>query len=55
MRVLPLGLKPGLKMINERPAFLAATIQALIGRKRVDLPLDIKQAVDPLDSFERHG
>lgn len=48
------GLKPSLQIVDERQAFLVATSQALIGRKPVDLPLDIEQAVDPFDGFERH-
>lgn len=47
-------MKPGLQIIDERQAFLAATFQALIGRQPVDLALDIEQAVDPFDGFERH-
>jgi hypothetical protein len=45
-------LKPSLQIINERQAFLAATFQALIGRKPVDLPLDIEQRVDPFDGLQ---
>lgn len=33
-----------MQVVDERQAFLAATFQALIGRKPVDLPLDIEQA-----------
>ena len=35
--------------------FPAAAFQALIGGEPVDLPLDIEQAVDPFEGFERQS
>ena len=51
---LPARFEASPSIADERQTVSPATLQAFIGDKPVDLPLDIEQDVDPLDGFERH-
>ena len=43
-----------MQFLDERLAVLAAALQALLGGKTVDLPLDIEQGIYPFDGLQRH-
>ncbi|MCY1301405.1 hypothetical protein D9M70_510160 [compost metagenome] len=47
-------MKPVAQVADERQAVPASTLQALVGGKSVDLPLDVEQGIHPFDGFKCH-
>ena len=43
-----------MQFFDEWLAVLAAALQALLGGKTVDRPLDIEQGIDPFDGLQCH-